>query len=175
LHLLVVLLAPYYFKKTPFLEIRKQINNLGGQTIKRLGMQLLPEEIRVKKATLKKVAATVCVILLISASVYYLYQSVILPRSQLIDQIAFLRNEIKNRTFEKEQLGKQVTDLQVQISNLTQIVNPEFTDETQLNSEINALTIQLDNANQAIAGLNNELLEANATIERLQREINKAP
>ncbi|MGD6934290.1 MAG: hypothetical protein ACQCN5_08805 [Candidatus Bathyarchaeia archaeon] len=135
----------------------------------------MPDEIMVKKGTLKKVVAVLCVIVLVSASVYCIYQKVILPRSQLIEQISFLRNEINNRTFEKEQLDKQVADLQGQISNLTQLINPEFTDTVQLNLEINELTIQLDNANQAINRLNNELLEANTTIARLQSEIDAGP
>jgi peptidoglycan hydrolase CwlO-like protein len=140
-----------------------------------LELQLLPEEITVKKTTLKKVVAIVCVIVLVSASVYFIYQSVIIPRTQLIEQIAFLRNEIKNKTFEKEQLDKQVAALQVQISNLTQLINPEYTDVNQLNSEITALTSQLNNANQAIARLNNELQAANSTIERLQKEVGAGP
>ena len=131
----------------------------------------MQQEIRVKKTTLRKIVAVICVIVLVSASFYYIYQKIVLPRSRLIEQIAFLRDEINNRTFEKEQLDMQVADLQEQISNLTQIINPQYTNITQLNSEINKLNDQLDNLNQAITRLNNELLEANSIIQRLQKEI----
>jgi len=76
---------------------------------------------------------------------------------------------------ENEQLNNQISNLQSQIDNLTQIATLKEDEITQLNSEISALNIEFEVANHKITNLNNELYEAQRYIRILQEGIAEGP
>jgi septal ring factor EnvC (AmiA/AmiB activator) len=135
----------------------------------------LSDKITVKKSTIKKIAATAFIIIVLSTVSYFMYDRVILPRIALTTNISQLQNMLENKTSEIEQLNLQVTGLQSEINNLTQNITPKSSEIIQLNSEINDLNAKLDQANQNITSLTNQLTEEQNWIKHLQEGIAAGP
>lgn len=135
----------------------------------------MSEKITVKKSTIKKIVATVCIIVILSTVSYYIYDRAILPHVKLTTNISELQNKLNTKTSEIEQLNNQIHNLQNQIDNLTQIISPKSDNITQLNSEINNSNIKLDQANQNITNLTHQLTDAQNYINRLRAGIQAGP
>jgi peptidoglycan hydrolase CwlO-like protein len=140
-----------------------------------LRSDFLSDKITVKKSTINKIEAIVCIIIVLTTVSYYIYDRVILPRVALTTNISQLQKELNSKTSETEQLNTQIADLQIQINNLTQIITPKSNDIVQLNSEINDLNSRLEQANQNITRLTNQLTDAQSTIKHLQAGIQAGP
>ncbi len=135
----------------------------------------LQEEIKIKKSTLKKIAAIIVIVCISLTSGYLIFQNVIIPRSILTERISDLKNEVTNKKSEIEQLDSRISNLQSQINNLTQIIAPKSDNITQLGTELNALNVELAEANKEITNLVNELSEAQRYIRILEEGIANGP
>jgi peptidoglycan hydrolase CwlO-like protein len=128
-----------------------------------------------KKSTAKKILAVALCGVIFSVACWVLYQPVYsAERAALLADQWQVENDLTNKSKEVSILKAEVNRLQGQLSNLQSTLLEQNRIVIELNIKYYDLKSQVTLANQTVSDLNNQLAEAQSTIEELL-EISPTP